>query len=84
LTKIVLTDSEPLELKAEDSGCALLGEAGGETTLNDLDFACEDEDDGLFVRIQSWDQHRGEGEGHYLIKLLRGKKLRVTIETLED
>lgn len=75
---------DPLKFDTEDSGCARIGHVEGELTVNDMEYGCEDEEDGLFVRIQSWDSHRGKGEGHDLTNQLEGKRLRVTIETLDD
>jgi hypothetical protein len=59
-----------LETHTEDSGCAILGDISGE------------EDEGLFVRLQSWSESP-DGQAHNVIRSLTGKRIRVTIETLD-
>ena len=53
--------------KSEDSGCALIAE------LANLDDSC------YFVRFHSYD----ETKEHEVIKKFGGKKVKVTIETIE-
>lgn len=77
------------ELKAEDNGCAIIVEP---------DWQTQNTDDKIFVRIQSWDEDiydnpmfddrmsRQEKSqlGHESIRSLAGKKVRVTIEVIEE
>jgi hypothetical protein len=53
-----------VELKFEDSRQAAIAEIG--------------EDDGFFVRLQSW----SEDKTHPILERLAGKKVRITIEEL--
>jgi hypothetical protein len=53
--------------KIEDGGQAIIAEVGG------------DKDAGMFVRIQSWDETMRHAE----IEPFLGKRVRVTIETLD-
>lgn len=56
-------------LKEEDGGSALLlGEWGSK------------EDDGVFVRVQSWDSNKRHAEA----QKIRGKKLRIEIYVVEE
>ena len=61
-------DDENAMLSVEDSGCAMIGDV------------CDNEDSGMFIRIQSWD----ETKEHKDFKSLIGKKIRVTIEVVEE
>lgn len=56
----------------EDRGCALIAEIGP----NDDEW----ETTALLVRIHSWDQAGQHAE----VERLRGKVVRITIETLDD
>lgn len=56
-------------LRREDSGCALIEDVGTDGV----------EDNGVFVRIQSWD----ETKEHKDFNALKGKRVRVTIEVVE-
>jgi hypothetical protein len=58
------------EVKREDGGQALIA------TIDDG----SDEDTGIFVRLQSWD----ESTEHKLFNQLINKKVRITIETIEE
>jgi hypothetical protein len=61
-------DNKNAMIEREDGGCAMIG------TISD------NADVGMFVRIQSWD----EGKEHKDFKSLLGKKIRVTIEVVEE
>lgn len=77
------------ELKVEDNGCAI---------ILDPEWKTQNTDDKIFVRIQSWDEDiydnplfddkmsRQEKSklGHESIHSLAGKKIRVTIEVIEE
>lgn len=56
----------------EDRGQALI------TTI-DSDGTNEEENNGMFVRIQSWD----ENKQHEEFKKFEGRKIRITIETID-
>lgn len=56
-------------LQREDGGCALIESIGTEG----------DEETGIFVRVQSWD----ETKEHKDFNALKGKRVRVTIEVVE-
>jgi hypothetical protein len=68
---ISFIENEPLSFKTEDSGAAMIADTNGVNYDN--------EDSGLFVRIQSWD----ESLKHPLTKSLEGKKVKITIEVLD-
>jgi hypothetical protein len=68
MSKFILEDV--LETHTEDGGCAIIGDIAGEG------------DEGLFVRLQSWAENPA-GRAHDAIRALTGKRVRVTIETLE-
>ena len=61
------------EFDKEDSGAALISQFS-------LDPAGKNEDSGLFVRVQSWDETRE----HKDASTLAGKRLRVTVEVIEE
>jgi hypothetical protein len=69
----VVEDTITLE-SVEDGGQAMIAEAISFDTLNSND------DNFMFVNIQSWD----EDIEHTDMKNLIGKKVRITIEVLED
>lgn len=56
-------------------------EDGGQALITTMDFrdTPEDEDNGMFVRIQSWD----ENCKHEEFKKFEGRKIRITIETID-
>lgn len=56
------------DLRSEDGGCALIE-----------DIEPKEEDDCLFVRVQSWD----ETKEHKDFNALKGKRVRITIEVVE-
>ena len=57
-----------VEFNTEDSGCALIGQVDDGSA----------EENGLFVRIHSWDNHKK----HTDAKLMEGQRVRVTIDIL--
>lgn len=57
------------DVSVEDSGQALVGDP----------FSASSGDDGMFVRIQSWDSKKK----HVDFKKFQGKRIRVTIETID-
>lgn len=57
------------DLSVEDSGCALIESIGQDS----------DDDTGMFVRVQSWD----ETKEHKDFNAFKGKRVRVTIEVVE-
>lgn len=59
-----------LSLEEEDGGRALLGRVG------------DGEDEGMFVQLQSWSEEPG-GPAHADIRSLEGRRVRVTVETLD-
>lgn len=69
MSRYVLEDV--LETYTEDGGCAIIGDISGS------------EDEGLFVRIQSWSENPTHGHAHDAIRSLAGKRVRITIETLD-
>jgi hypothetical protein len=58
------------ELDSEDGGCALIATLDGN----------EEKDAGIFVRVQSYDEYKK----HEDFSKLLGKKIRVTIEVVEE
>jgi hypothetical protein len=56
-------------------------EDGGQAVITTMEFrdTPEDEDNGMFVRIQSWD----ENCKHEEFKKFEGRKIRITIETID-
>lgn len=62
------------ELKKKDVSV----EDGGQALVSDP-FNSDKEVDGMFVRIQSWD----EKKKHEDFKKFQGRKIRVTIETID-
>jgi hypothetical protein len=64
----------PIECKKEDGGRALIAEVDRDEKLEDSD------NDAFFVRIQSWSDDRT----HPTMNALIGKKVRVTIEIIEE
>lgn len=62
-----------IETSTEDGGAALIAEPIPFDTLN------SDEDNGMFVKIQSWD----EDTEHTDMQKLIGKKVRITIEIID-
>lgn len=73
--KIIIIDEIPAKpnqtdnLQVEDGGQAIIATIGGNGP----------EERGVFVRIQSWDETREHAEMNKLL----GKKIKVTIETIE-
>lgn len=63
----VEVDYDPQALDVEDSGCA---------QIYNLFDPADSDDDGMFVRIQSW----ADGGKHPEMDKMRGKKIRVIIE----
>ncbi len=84
--KITLFSSEPLHFSEEDDGCAHITVCDGPVTT-DVDVPAPASDDlGLFVKIQSWSEYLlGDPDdyGHALTALLQGKRVKVTIETVD-
>lgn len=70
--KLVFESKEPITLKAEDSGMALLVDQGEPEGGGDPDV-------GMWVRIGSYDADRNHTE----IKSLVDKRVRVTVEVLD-
>ena len=68
--KIEIIDK--VEFKKEDGGMALIA-----TLVNESD---QDNDKGVFVRLQSWD----EDKEHEVARSFEGKKVRVIIETIDE
>lgn len=64
----------PEQIDTEDGGQAVI--VHHENDLRDQT------DDGLFVRIQSWDSTREHTEITHLLKAATGKRIRVTIEVV--
>lgn len=62
-----------LELSFEDGGCAAIGEV-----------VVEDDDDGPFVRLQSWEEAFSEEsvDRHEWLRSIENKRVRVTVEVL--
>ena len=60
--------------KTEDGGSALIGEL---YPIND-----EDEESGMFVRLQSWEDNPDLPGAHKQLQSLVGQRLRITIESL--
>jgi len=82
--KVVIVSDRPLTLKREDSGCALIGEIEGSVEVGGNVVHTEDDEDGVFVRLHSWsDCPEGAGAHHTILGFL-GKRVKVTIETVED
>ncbi len=71
-TKTIDGHIEKENTDVEDNGQALI------TTIDFRDTS-EDEDNGMFVRIQSWD----EKCQHTEFKKFEGRKIRITIETID-
>lgn len=71
--KFVFEDT--VEFHSEDGGCALVSE--------NIQDPHTDPNNGLFVRIQSWDERRDHPYRHVLARLLDGKRVRVTVELVE-
>lgn len=74
MDKLVFS-TQKLELSREDGGCALIGEVCDDDILRGSEAPSE-----VFVRIQSWDDDRL----HPTIRQLEGKRVRVTVEVIED
>lgn len=90
MTKIILEGQvNSQDVRFEDGGCAVIVEP---------EWKVNGGDDCVFVRIQSWDENIGDNPlydrknsrednaklGHESIQKLLGKKVRVTIEVIED
>jgi hypothetical protein len=60
-----------VECKKEDGGQALIAEVGDVVGNKDSEF---------FVRLQSWDENREHPE----MNSFKGKKVRVTVEVIEE
>lgn len=73
IIKTITAYVDPSDIDYQDGGQAQI------ITLSD--DSEEDLDEGLFVRIQSWYE---KTQTHPEIELLKGKRVKVTIETLED
>lgn len=74
--KIVIEDEiKPAAISTEDSGCAKIWTSSA--------YPPEDkvlDDPGVFFRFQSWDE---KGKTHDLFSQFIGKKVRITIESLD-
>lgn len=68
----------------EDSGCAMISDGYHQVP------PVENEERGLFVRVQSWDEKRtgskvkSEAFEHESARKLIGKKLRITVEVIDE
>ncbi len=74
--KLIFQTEGMVDISTEDGGCAMIAENLPIDTEN------SDEDNGMFVKIQSWDE-RDEDEAHLDMKKLDGKRVRITIEVLD-
>lgn len=72
MEKIILEG--PVECDKEDAGRVLVAQ------IDHVVGESEDSDEGLYVRIQSW----SENKNHETMNTLIGKKVRVTIEIIEE
>lgn len=70
--KIEIIDK--VKFEKEDGGMALIATLINEHVLD------EDDDKGVFVRFQSWD----EDKDHEEALQFEGKRVRVTIETIDE
>jgi hypothetical protein len=66
------------EVDVEDNGCARIFEVGDLTA--DSETEASNQNDGLFVRIQSW----SDNAIHTDFDKFVDKRIRVTIETIDD
>ena len=86
--KIEIYPSELVEFEEEDDGHARIAVCvGGVWSDVQPTLACSSEDAGLFVKIQSWsDSMVGDPDdnGHALTNLLEGRRIKITIETMDD
>ncbi len=73
MAKIIFQTEGTLEVSKEDGDCAMIAENLPIDTEN------SDDDTGMFVKIQSWD----ESGKHTDMEKLVGKKVRVTIEIIK-
>jgi hypothetical protein len=64
-----------VEYASEDGGQALIASIYEQT-----EPPSAPEEPGMFVRLQSWD----EGGGHELARSLEGKRVRVTVEVIDQ
>jgi len=64
---IIFTEILPSEVIKEDIGQALI-----------VDAAQNDEENGMFIRIQSWDENKEHTEFNSFV----GRKVKITIETI--
>jgi hypothetical protein len=69
---IVITGRVANKMSKEDSGAALIADLDETTTVPD--------DESFFVRLQSWNDSTFR---HETLESLRGKQVRITIETLD-
>jgi hypothetical protein len=67
--KVIEMTLAPAEVITEDGGCAKI--------VNVVDEP--DEEKGIFIRLQSWDESKEHKDFHQL----EGKKVRITIETIK-
>lgn len=71
MNKIFTVEQTITDVEEEDNGAALITLIEGS--------------DAMFVRLQSWDTTVWKGaEGHETFRKIMGKRVRVTVELLED
>jgi hypothetical protein len=66
-----IQEIKPTDVDTEDSGCAIICHVDGE--------GHENEDTGMFVRLQSWD----DDKKHVEIRKFIGRKVKITVETVD-
>lgn len=66
------------DVAIEDGGSAII------LTVYDSEFTTSEEENGMFVRIQSWDERKDPSVKHEEIRQFANKKIRITIETIEE
>jgi len=71
--ELIFESQEPITLSYEDGGAAIIVSDGSPELIGKIGS-------GMFVRIQSWDENE---TGHREIKILEGKRVRITLEVIE-
>lgn len=74
--KMIFESQEPITLISEDIGCAMLVDDGEPEIVGEPQNT-------MWVRIGSWDNN-GRNAPHADIKKLLGKRVRVTIEVIDE
>lgn len=81
--KQLITIEGVVKFESEDRGCALIAALSQNCVINGAPVPDEQEE-GIFVQIQSWDKRLDPLVRHSDAMKISGRRVRVTIETIDE